>query len=60
MMTSLEDIEENHRFGNTDRIKSVDFNFTILKLTDKFEHPFSHLFIFLNIFNFAQGHGFDA
>ena len=29
-----------------------------LKLAEKFDHPFSHFFIFRNIF--AQGHGFEA
>ena len=37
---------------------TVNFNATNLKLVEKFDHPFSHLFIFRNIF--AQGHGFDA
>ena len=37
---------------------TVNFNATTLKLAEKFDHPFSHLFIFRNIF--AQGHGFDA
>ena len=36
----------------------VNFNATTLKLTEKFDNSFSHLFIFRNIF--AQGHGFDA
>ena len=37
-------------------INSVNFNATTLKLAEKFDHPFSHLFIFGN--KFAQGHGF--
>ena len=37
---------------------TVNFNATTLKLSEIFDHPFSHLFIFGNIF--AQGHGFDA
>ena len=57
-MTSLTDIEENHWFGNANQNNSVNFNATTLKLAEKFDHPFSHLFIFRNIF--AQGRGFDA
>ena len=53
-----QDSEENLWFGNSDRINSVNFNATTLKLAEKFYRPFSHLFIFRNIF--AQGHGFDA
>ena len=53
-----EDIEENQWFGHSDRINSVNFNATTLKLAEKFVHPCSHLFIFGNIF--AKGHGFDA
>ena len=37
---------------------TVNFNATTLKLAEKFDRSFSHLFIFRNIF--AQGHGFDA
>ena len=37
---------------------TVNFNATTLKLAEKFDHSFSHLFIFRNIF--AQGHGFNA
>ena len=37
---------------------TVNLNAMTLKLADKFNHPFSHLFIFCNIF--AQGHWFDA
>ena len=60
MMTSLAsngtwDIEENDK---QNRINSVNFNATTLKLGEKFDHPFSHLFVYGYIF--AQGHGFDA
>ena len=37
---------------------TLNFNATTLKRAEKFDHPFSHLFIFHNIF--AQGHGFNA
>ena len=37
---------------------TLNFNARTLKLAEKFDHPFSHLFIFLNIF--AQGHWFVA
>ena len=40
------------------RVNSVNLNAMTLKLADKFDHPFSHLFIFHN--KFAVGHGFDA
>ena len=53
-----QDIEENQWFGQANRINSVNFNATTLKLAEKFDHLFSHLFIFHN--TFAQGHGFDA
>ena len=33
---------------------TVNFNATTLKLPEKLNDPFSHVFIF------AQGHGFDA
>ena len=48
------------RIDLTMRIKLTLVNFigTNLKLVEKFDRPFSHLFIFRNIF--AQGHGFDA
>ena len=51
-------LNKNHSFGNANRINSVNFNATTLKLAAKFDHQFSHLFIFRNIF--VQGHGFDA
>ena len=50
-------IEKDQLFGRTNRINSVNFNATSLKLDEKFDHPFSHVFIFGNII--AQGHGFD-
>ena len=37
---------------------TVNFNATPLKLAEKFDHPFSHLFKFRYVF--AQGDGFDA
>ena len=51
-------IDENHWFGNANRINAVNFNATTQKLAEKFDHPFSHLFIFRNLY--AQGHGFDV
>ena len=44
--------------GNANRINSVNFNATTVKLVEKFDNSFSHIFIFGNIF--AQGNGFDA
>ena len=52
------DFEENQLFVNANRINSANFNMTTLKLTDKLDQLFSHIFLFGNIF--AQGHGFDA
>ena len=52
------DIEENQCFGNSDRINSINFNATTLKFAEKFDHPFSHFFIFGSIF--ALGHVFDT
>ena len=63
MMTSLtvkmaRKILKNNIHLATPIVLPVDFNATTVKLAEKFDHPFSHVFIFLNIF--AQGHGFDA
>ena len=52
-----EDILQNQWFGNSNRINSVNFKATTLKLAKKFDHPLSHLFIFVN--HFVQGQGFD-
>ena len=61
-MTSLTEqwqvIEENNWFGIGNRINSVNFNATTPKRAEKFDHPFSQLFLFRNMF--AEGHGFDA
>ena len=35
-----------------------NFNATILKFSEKFDHPFSHVFIFGNMF--PESHGFIA
>ena len=56
--TALKDIEENQWFGNGNRIPSGNFIATTLKLAEKFDHSFLHLFIFDDIF--ARGRGFAA
>ena len=40
-----------------DRVKSSNFNATILKFSEKFDHPFSHVFIFCNMFPESRGFG---
>ena len=37
-------------FGDKNRANSSNFNAMILKLSEKFDHPFLHLFIFGNMF----------
>ena len=45
-------------FGDNNRVNSSNFNATILKFSEKFDHPFSHVFIFGNLF--PESHGFVA
>ena len=52
------DIEANQWLGNSDWINSVKFNASTMKLAEKFDHIFPHMFIFGNIL--SQGHGFEA
>ena len=40
------------------RVNSSNFNATILNFFEKFEHPFSHVFIFGNML--PESHGFVA
>ena len=42
----------------TTLVNSSNFNATNLKISEKFDHPFSHLFIFGDMF--PESHGFDA
>ena len=51
-------LRQNQWFGYANRIKKENFNATSVKLSEKFDHLFSHIFISSNIF--SQGHGFDA
>ena len=44
--------------GNKNRVISTNFNSTILKFSEKFEHLFSYVFIFGNML--PKSHGFDA
>ena len=46
------------RYGDKNRVNSSNFNATILKFSVKFDHPFSHVFIFGNMF--PESHGFVA
>ena len=36
-------------FGDANRVNSINFNATIVKFSEKFNHPFSHVFIFILI-----------
>ena len=45
-------------FGGAYLVNSSNFNATILKFPEKFEHPFLHVFIFGNMFR--ESHGFVA
>ena len=45
-------------FGDKNRVNSSNSNATILKFAEKFDHPFSHVFIFGNMF--PASHGFVA
>ena len=52
-------IKENnyiYRFGDKNLVTSSNFNATILEFSEKFDLPFSHDFIFANIF--PERHGF--
>ena len=50
--------ESPDTFGNKNRVNSINFNATALKFSEKFDHPFSHVFIFSNMFPVI--HGFVA
>ena len=40
--------------GDKNRVNSSSFNATILKFSEKFDHPFSHLSIFGNTLNYCS------
>ena len=44
------------RFGDKNRVKSDNFNATIPKFSEKFDHRFSHVIISANLF--PESHGF--
>ena len=44
--------------GDKNRVNSTNFNVTILKFSEKFYHPFLHVFIFSSMF--PESHGFVA
>ena len=46
------------RFGGKIRVNSSNFNVTILKFSEKFDHQFPHVFIFANVC--PETHGFVA
>ena len=45
-------------FGDKNRVNSSNFNATIFKFSDKFDHSFLHVFTFGNMF--PESHGFVA
>ena len=45
-------------FGENNQVNSPNFNCTIHKFSEKFDHPFSHVFIFGNML--PESHGFDV
>ena len=45
-------------FCNATRFNSENINATTIKLSEKFDNPFSHIFIFANIF--VHHHDFDV
>ena len=45
-------------FGDKNKVSSSDCNAIKLKIWDKFDHPFSHVFIFSNMF--PESHSFVA
>ena len=45
-------------FGDKNWVILTTFNCMILKFSEKFDNPFSHVFIFGNMF--PESHGFDA
>ena len=47
-----------YRFVDKNRVNSSNLYATILKFSEKFDHPFSHVFIFRNMF--PESHGFVA
>ena len=49
---------KNSKLINLVRVNSCNFNATILKFFEKLDHPFSHVFIFGNMF--FESHGFVA
>ena len=54
-LTKLKSID---RFGDKNQVNSSNFNATILKFSEKFDHPFSNVFIFENMF--PESHVFVA
>ena len=45
-------------FGDKNKVTSSNFNSTILKISEKFDHLLSHVFIFCNMI--PESHGFVA
>ena len=43
-------------FGHANWVNSSNFEDTTLRFAEKFDHPFSHVFIFFNMFR--ESHGF--
>ena len=51
-------LKKIHHLATRIKLTLSILNAMTLKLIEKFDHPFSHLFMFSNIS--AQGHGFNA
>ena len=46
------------RFGEVNGVNSSNFNATTIRFSEKFDHPFSHIFIFSNMI--SESHGLIA
>ena len=53
--TKLKQITVNRRLGDNNRVNASNFNATIFKFSEKFDHPFSHVFLFGNMFPESRG-----
>ena len=56
--TPLRKSSKFDRFGDANSVNSSNFNATTLRFAEKFEHPFSQVFLFGNMFH--ESHGFVA
>ena len=49
-------LKQIDRFGDANRVNTINFNAMTMNFSDKIDHPFSHVFIFGNMF--PESHGF--